>query len=69
MFNETQISKAIACSYHEKMLERVTSDVLIVGAGPAGLMAGYYLARAGRRVTIVETSVSRRRHLGWRYGS
>jgi len=32
--------------------------VLILGAGPAGLMAGYELARAGRGVTIVERGSS-----------
>jgi protoporphyrinogen oxidase len=32
--------------------------VLILGAGPAGLMAGYELARAGRGVTIVERAPS-----------
>ncbi len=30
------------------------SDVLIVGGGPAGMMAGYLLARAGVRVTVLE---------------
>ena len=30
------------------------TDVVIVGAGPAGLTAGYLLAKAGKRVTIVE---------------
>ncbi len=30
------------------------TDVLIVGAGPAGLTAGYLLAKAGRDVTIAE---------------
>lgn len=58
MFNETQISKAIANAYHEKMLDRVVSDVLVVGAGPAGLMAGFYLARDGCRVTIIEKRLS-----------
>jgi flavin-dependent dehydrogenase len=30
------------------------TDVLIIGGGPAGAAAGYWLARAGKRVTIVE---------------
>ncbi len=30
------------------------ADVVIVGAGPAGLTAGYLLTKAGKRVTIVE---------------
>lgn len=29
-------------------------DVIVVGAGPAGLTAGIYLARAGRKVAILE---------------
>ncbi|MGC1305361.1 MAG: NAD(P)/FAD-dependent oxidoreductase [Caulobacteraceae bacterium] len=29
-------------------------DVLIIGAGPAGLTAGYLLAKAGKSVTIIE---------------
>lgn len=31
-----------------------TADVVVLGAGPAGLMAGLQLARAGRSVTILE---------------
>ena len=30
------------------------TDVLIIGGGPAGAAAGYWLASAGKRVTIVE---------------
>jgi len=30
------------------------ADVVIIGAGVAGVMAGHYLARAGRRVVILE---------------
>ena len=30
------------------------TDVLIIGGGPAGSAAGYWLARAGKRVTIIE---------------
>src|SRR5215207_3975781 len=38
---------------HEKV------DVLIVGAGPGGLMAAIYLARFKRKVVIVDASASR----------
>jgi len=36
------------------MLARDRTELVIVGAGAAGLMAGYRLARAGKRVTILE---------------
>ncbi len=32
----------------------ITVDVAIIGAGPAGLTAGYLLAKAGKRVAIIE---------------
>ncbi len=51
---ETLISKAIVDSYDRKLLRSIEGDVLIVGAGPAGLTAAAYLAAAGRKVTIVE---------------
>jgi protoporphyrinogen oxidase len=31
-----------------------TADVLIIGAGPAGLTAGYLLAKAGKSVVVIE---------------
>ena len=30
------------------------TDVLVIGGGPAGSAAGYWLAKAGKRVTIIE---------------
>ncbi len=35
-------------------IKSLTTDVLIVGAGPAGLTAGIYVARAGRRALILD---------------
>ncbi len=51
---EAEISKVILCTYHEKLLDRVESDILIVGAGPSGLVAAYQLAKQGRKVTVLE---------------
>jgi uncharacterized flavoprotein (TIGR03862 family) len=36
------------------MMEAETIDALVIGAGPAGLMAAQAMAQAGRRVTVVE---------------
>ncbi|MCK5219765.1 thiazole biosynthesis protein [bacterium] len=56
--DETQISKAIITAYHEKLLDRLQNDVIIVGAGPAGMMGGIRLARQGMKVTIIEKRLS-----------
>ena len=35
-------------------MAHTNSNVIVVGGGPAGMMAGYLLARAGVRVTVLE---------------
>jgi len=55
---ETNISRVIIQEYCKRLSEHLENDVVIVGAGPAGLAAGYYLAKAGAKVTIVEKKLS-----------
>lgn len=53
-FSEVDISQAIIRGYHEKLLDRLTSEVIIVGAGPSGLVAAMDLADRGHKVTVIE---------------
>lgn len=56
--DEIKISRAIIESYHEKLLKALDVDVAIVGGGPAGMVCGYYLAKAGKRVVLFERKLS-----------
>lgn len=51
---ETEISRAILSAYYQKLSDRIVSDVLIVGAGPAGMTAAYHLGQRGIKVTLLE---------------
>lgn len=54
--SESQVTSAIAKSFYEGFLDHVTSQVIIVGGGPAGLMAGRDLAKDGFKVLVVEAN-------------
>jgi sulfide-dependent adenosine diphosphate thiazole synthase len=56
--DEIKISRAIIESYTEKLVKALDVDVAIVGGGPAGLVCGYYVAKAGRRVVLFERKLS-----------
>jgi len=56
--DDTAISRAIIESYNEKLLSGLEVEVALVGAGPANLVAGYYLAGAGRRVVVFESKLA-----------
>ena len=54
MLNETTVSNAILSSYFSKFRDALDLDVAIVGAGPSGIVAGHYLAKAGKKVALFE---------------
>ncbi|NIP61847.1 MAG: thiazole biosynthesis protein [Nitrosopumilaceae archaeon] len=51
---EVEITRAIADEFHSVLVERADSDVLIIGAGPAGLTASRELSSMGFRVLVIE---------------
>ncbi len=56
--NEVTITKAIIDRCYEKLIDALETDVAIVGGGPSGLVAGYYLAKAGKKVVLYERKLS-----------
>ncbi|MCL5125494.1 MAG: sulfide-dependent adenosine diphosphate thiazole synthase, partial [Deltaproteobacteria bacterium] len=56
--NEVIITQAIAERFWTKFRNSLEMDVAIVGGGPSGLVAGYYLAKAGKKVTLFERKLS-----------
>ena len=56
--NEVIITKAIIERYHQKLIQNLEVDVAIVGGGPSGLIAGYCLAKAGKKVVMYERKLS-----------
>ena len=52
--SEKDVTRAIVSSFLRQFEEYADSDVIIVGGGPSGLMAGRELAHGGLRVLIVE---------------
>ena len=50
---ETQASKGIVSTYFDKLQRNLDIDVAIVGGRPSGIVAAYYLAKAGLKVAIV----------------
>ena len=51
---EKDVTRAIVTEFTRQFEEYVESDCIIIGSGPSGLMAGRNLARAGKKVLIVE---------------
>ena len=55
---ETNISRVIIEQYSKRLTEHLENDVVIVGAGPAGLAASYYLAKAKAKTVVIEKKLS-----------
>ena len=51
---EVEVAKAIVSSFSRQFEDYAESDVIIVGAGPSGLIAGRELGKAGVKVLIIE---------------
>lgn len=51
---EKEVTRAIVDGFMRQFQEYVESDVIIIGAGPSGLMAGMELSKHKKKVLIVE---------------
>jgi len=56
--DDVVISRAIIERYQARLLDALESDVAIVGGGPAGLTAAYYLARAGKKTVLFDRALA-----------
>lgn len=55
---EQIVSAGILDSYFKKLKENLSVDVAIVGGGPSGLVASYYLAKKGFKVALYESKLA-----------
>jgi thiazole biosynthesis enzyme len=56
--DEVIITKAIIDQFCKKLTAHLETDIAIVGGGPSGLVAGYFLAGAGKKVVLFESKLS-----------
>ncbi len=56
--DDITISKAIVEEFMNDFIDYMDIDVAIGGGGPAGITAGYYLAKAGLKVALFERKLS-----------
>ncbi len=51
---EVEITRAIVNEFHDVLIDRADSDVIVIGAGPAGLTASRELSNLGYKVLVIE---------------
>ncbi|MGQ9843681.1 MAG: sulfide-dependent adenosine diphosphate thiazole synthase [Spirochaetota bacterium] len=56
--NEVTITSAIIDRYFQRLKDCLASDVAIVGGGPSGLVAGYYLSKQNIKTILFERKLS-----------
>lgn len=55
---ETNVSKGIIKTYFDKLEQNLDLDVAIVGGGPSGIVAAYYMSKAGLKVALFDRKLS-----------
>lgn len=55
---ESTVSRGIINSYFKKLENNLELDVAIVGGGPSGIVAAYFLAKAGKKVALFDRKLS-----------
>ena len=56
--DDVVISESIIEGYKDKLLANLDVNVALVGAGPANMIAGYYLGKAGIKAVIFESKLA-----------
>ena len=55
---EQIVSSGIIDSYFEKLKSNLSVDVAIVGGGPSGIVAAYFLAKASKKVALFDRKLA-----------